>query len=149
MVRLAVHPVGEPRLVYLGPVADQAPTGKPVDFVLVRPNETPASAFYSGKFRSNLGVLTLATHLEENGVSFGVVEGSLFQCTPQTIAELATGPRPRLVGIAVYCTYMLQECLDIAALVKERQPGVAVVLGGHGASFVPREILGNIPPSTP
>jgi len=142
---LAVNPVGPPRVVLLGPPILPGERDQPLDVVLVRPNETPPSAFYSGKFRENLGVLTLATHLEDNGVRLGVVEGSLFQCTPEITADLATDYRSRYVGIAVYSTYILEDCLQLAALVKKNQPDVHIVLGGHGASFVPTEILEHNP----
>jgi hypothetical protein len=109
--------------------------------VLVRPNETSPEAYYAGRLWENLGVLTLTRHLEQNGVRFGVVDATLFQCGAETAAELATRHAPRIIGISVYCTFMVQHCVDLAVLIKERQPDVVVVLGGHGASFVAREIL--------
>lgn len=140
-----LQPLGKPRAVFFNYGAGESPDECAPDFMLVRPNEASPEAYYAGRFWENLGVLSLTRHLEQNGVRFGVVESTLFQCGAETAAELATRHAPRIVGISVYCTYMVQHCVDLAALIKERQPDVVVVLGGHGASFVPREILDNNP----
>jgi radical SAM family protein/B12 binding protein len=136
-----LHPMGKPRVLLFNYGDGETPEEHAPDLVLVRPNETSTDFYYAGRFWENLGVLTLTGHLERNGVRFGVVEGSLFPCTAEMAAELATQYAPRVVGISVYCTFMLQHCLDLAAQVRERQPDAVIVLGGHGASFVAREIL--------
>ena len=117
------------------------PLALPPEIVLVRPNETPLSHFFSGKFWENLGIMTLASCFEKAGVRFGVLEASLFQCTRKRTAELAVETSPRIVGISVFSTDLLDECLSIADAIKELTKNVYVVLGGHGASFVHEDIL--------
>ncbi len=136
----SIDPLGEPRVVYAGSRAG-APSDARPEIVLVRPNVINTRAYLSGMFRENLGILTLATHLEAHGVPFGVLEASLFQCSPEQTAELSVARSPRWIGISAYCTWVLDETLQLAALIKEMQPAVQVVIGGHGASFVAREIL--------
>jgi anaerobic magnesium-protoporphyrin IX monomethyl ester cyclase len=140
-----LQPLGKPRVVLFNYRDGDTPDQHAPDAVLVRPNETSPEAYYAGRFWENLGVLTLTRHLEQNGVRFGVVEATLFQCGAETTAELATRYAPRIIGISVYCTYMVQHAIDLAVLIKARQPDALVVLGGHGVSFVPREILEDNP----
>ena len=136
---MRIDPISKGRVVYFNEA--QSAQGAPPAVVLIRPNETPMSDFFSGKFWENLGVLTIASHLEAAGVYFGVLEASLFQCTPEQTVELALERQPRLVGISVFSTDLLDTCLDLAQRLKDRAPEVEIVLGGHGASFVHREIL--------
>ncbi len=144
-MQLPLHPLGEPRVVFFNYQEGQTPEELVPEIVLVRPKETTASAFYTGRFWENLGVMVLASHLEEAGVRLGVLEASLFQCGPAQTADLATQSRPRLIGLSVFSTDLLDECLGLAAEIEKRQPGVPIVLGGHGASFVHRDILEHHP----
>ncbi len=137
--------IGEPRVVFFGyGEGDSLVSVRPA-IVLVRPNEIETSAILSGSFRENLGILALAAHLQLHGVRFGVLEATLFQCTPQQTAELAIASSPVWIGISAYCTWIMDQALQLAALIKERQPSVRIVLGGHGAHFVARQILDHNP----
>jgi radical SAM superfamily enzyme YgiQ (UPF0313 family) len=144
-MNLRLQPAGEPHVRFFNCTRDSFDAGERPAIVLIRPNETRLSEFYSAKFWENLGVLTLATHLEQSGIAFGVLEASLFQCSRAHTIELATEHHPGMIGISVFSTDMLDECLQLAAGLKTALPDVLVVLGGHGASFVHREILEHNP----
>lgn len=140
-MNLRLQPLGKERVVFFNYQNGESPLALPPEIVLVRPNETPLSHFFSGKFWENLGIMTLASCFEKAGVRFGVLEASLFQCTRKRTAELAVETSPRIVGISVFSTDLLDECLSIADAIKELTKNVYVVLGGHGASFVHEDIL--------
>lgn len=143
MMKLRIDPVGQERVIFFNYGAGESPLESPPVLILIRPNETPMSHFFSGRFWENLGVSTLTTHLEANGVKFGVLEASLFQATRVRTIELAATYAPRVVGISVFSTDLLEESLQIAAGIKRLRSDIITVLGGHGASFVHEEILEN------
>lgn len=129
------------RVVFFNYARNESPLKFPPAIILIRPNETPLSHFYSGKFWENLGVLTLSTQLEKSGIKFGTLEASLFQLSRKRTIELAVKYAPRFVGISVFSTDLLDECLNLASGIKELRKETVTVLGGHGASFVYEDIL--------
>ncbi len=117
-MNLRLQPLGKERVVFFNYQNGESPLALPPEIVLVPPNETPLSHFFSGKFWENLGIMTLASCFEKAGVRFGVLEASLFQCTRKRTAELAVETSPRIVGISVFSTDLLDECLSIADAIK-------------------------------
>lgn len=135
--------IGKPRIVFMSYAEGESPAETPPQIILIRPNETPKSAFNTGKYWENFGVLTLTSHLERSKVRFGVLEASLFQCSIRRTVELVTKYRPRFVGISVFATVNLDYCLRLAAALKKQDRRLCTILGGHGASFVHKQILEN------
>ena len=66
-MHLRIDPVGKGRVVYFNYVGGGTPNNIRPDTILIRPNETPVSHFFSGKFWENLGYY----YLENSGVKFG------------------------------------------------------------------------------
>jgi len=66
-MHLRIDPVGKGRVVYFNYVGGGTPNDIRPDTILIRPNETPVSHFFSGKFWENLGYY----YLENSGVKFG------------------------------------------------------------------------------
>ena len=54
-MHLRIDPVGKGRVVYFNYVGGGTPNDIRPDTILIRPNETPVSHFFSGKFWENLG----------------------------------------------------------------------------------------------
>lgn len=144
-MKLRIDPVGQARVIFFNYGKFESPLDSPPALILIRPNETPMSHFFSGRFWENLGVSTLTTYLETCGIKFGVLEASLFQITRARTIDLAVSYSPRFVGISVFSTDLLDESLQIAAGIKKIRSDIVTILGGHGASFVHQEILENNP----
>ncbi len=134
----STSPLGEARVLFSSRPEGSAPHP---EIVLVRPNVIDPITCHSGMFRESLGILVLSSHLEANGVACGVLEATLFQCSREETADLAVAHSPRWGGIYAFSTQALGGSLELAAAIRSRRPDVRIVLGGHGVTFVAREVL--------
>ncbi len=126
------------------------PHESPPVLVLIRPNETPMSHFFSGRFWENLGGLDAPRPIppKRTGSSSVSWKASLFQASRARTIELAVKYTPRVVGISVLLHGFAEgnRCRHRRlASGSDSMVNVVLVLGGHGASFVHQEILENNP----
>jgi len=87
-----------------------------------------------------LGLAYVAQHLLDEGHSVELVDLNLTGLNPARITATLNRVRPELVGISSH-TETYPNAIDIAHLVKQHDPGIAVILGGPHASILPLEAL--------
>lgn len=87
-----------------------------------------------------IGLSYLAKALQQHGYSFQIVDMSGLGIKKQGLLELLDLYRPRIVGITSLVNNYYTG-LMVAALVKERDAGTKVVVGGPHATFLPAETL--------
>jgi|GEM_PF-1862306 len=84
-----------------------------------------------------LGLAYLATYAAEAGFNVGVLDAEALGLGIAAVAELINAAAPRWVGLNLLApTY-----LHSVALLRRLDPTIRVMLGGHQAKAMPREIL--------
>ena len=87
-----------------------------------------------------LGLAYVAQHLLDEGHAVDLVDLNLTGLNPARITATLNRVRPELVGISSH-TETYPNAIAIAQLVKQHDPGIAVILGGPHASILPLEVL--------
>jgi hopanoid C-3 methylase len=101
----------------------------------------PSSLMYSEIFLrlEPLGLERVAGAARAAGHDVRVVDLQVFSHA-ELMAEVAAF-RPQAVGISLNYLANVPEAVEIAAAVKQSQPGCFVFLGGHSVSFIAQEVL--------
>jgi radical SAM superfamily enzyme YgiQ (UPF0313 family) len=89
-----------------------------------------------------LGVLSIASYLEQNGFEVQVVDIHAEECSPEQFRNIVRRLKPRFVGITVLSTHFLPSNL-IAKIVKETISDAKVIVGGVHAEAEPEQMLRN------
>lgn len=87
-----------------------------------------------------LGLAYVAQHLLDEGHDVEIVDFNLTGFNPARMRATLARVRPELVGISTH-TETYPNALRLAALVKEHDRGVPVLMGGVHASILPRDVL--------
>ena len=89
-----------------------------------------------------LGVLSLASYLEQNGFEVHVVDLHAEEMGPERFREIVRSLKPRLVGITVLSAHFVPANY-VAKICKEEVLDVKVCVGGVHAEARPEEMLRN------
>jgi len=87
-----------------------------------------------------LGLAYVATHLLEAGHVVEIIDFNISGLNPKRVALALTRFRPDVVGISSH-TETYPNALQLAALVKEYDIAIPVVIGGPHVSILPMEVL--------
>ena len=86
-------------------------------------------------------VLSIGSHLANNGYNVKIVDNNFEQRSPnEIVSELS---KPDLVGISTMIGHQISEGLDFAAKIKERFPKVMTIFGGGAPTILPEQFLGS------
>jgi radical SAM superfamily enzyme YgiQ (UPF0313 family) len=125
------------------PASAKDSDGQRVDCVLIYP---PWTILYARAFLTNalppLGILSIASYLEHNGLSVRVLDVHAERMSPDRLREEIARLRPRFVGICVLSS-MLVSSHAIARDVKRLVPDCTVVVGGVHSELYPEAMLRN------
>jgi radical SAM superfamily enzyme YgiQ (UPF0313 family) len=91
-----------------------------------------------------LGLGYLAAYLRAHGVSVGIVDAMFDQLKFAETVERIVAARPRMVGLTAM-THEIRRAAQVAEAVRERLPGVLVVVGGPHATALPERTLEEFP----
>lgn len=98
----------------------------------------------AGTGEATCGILYLASYLRRHGLEAYVRltdpdddDAQLFR----SLEQLLTFVKPRVLGLSFKWFHHVARCLRIAAMVKQLDPEVEVVVGGNSASFYWEELL--------
>ena len=86
-----------------------------------------------------LGLAYLAAALRSSGIQCSIVDGSALGISLQEIADIVGRNRPLIVGITV-TSFTLRLSRRLAELLRERVPGVTIVVGGPHITHVPQSV---------
>jgi len=89
-----------------------------------------------------LGILSIASYLEEHDFEVQIVDIHAEECTPKEFGDIVSNLRPRFVGITVLSTHFLPANL-IAEIAKRNIPDTKVIVGGVHAEAEPEQMLRN------
>ncbi len=87
-----------------------------------------------------LGLMYIAAVLQKAGIEVRILDAFLEGWPSVKAALEAYGPD--LVGVACQ-TYARVPAVKVAGIVKEYQPGLPVIFGGHHPTLMPRQVLGH------
>ncbi|MCE5202776.1 MAG: radical SAM protein [Coriobacteriales bacterium] len=87
-----------------------------------------------------LGLAYVAAHLRDAGHHVELIDLNVTGFNPQRLEHTLGRLKPGLVGISAL-TETYPNAVRIAALVKERDPRVPVIIGGPHASILPADVL--------
>ena len=114
-----------------------------IDLVLVYPPwALPGSRGYLQNGLPPLGILSIASYVEQKGFSVQVLDVQAERLDENEVAVRIAALRPRVVGISVL-THMVIPAHRIARLCKEWDPSCTVVVGGVHAEVMPEDMLSN------
>jgi len=91
-----------------------------------------------------LGLGYLAAYLRAHGVAVGIVDAMFDQLKFAETVERIVAARPRMVGLTAM-THEIRRAAQVAEAVRERLPGVLVVVGGPHATALPERTLEEFP----
>jgi anaerobic magnesium-protoporphyrin IX monomethyl ester cyclase len=116
-----------------------------MNVVLIRPSNPSGSAYLTkfGFLPVPLGLLDLAGSiltLEDSKVKIIDMEADKKRSVEDTVEE-AMKFKPEIVGLTIHATAAHSTSVSIASRIKELQPEIILVAGGHHATFVPHELL--------
>ncbi|MEW5733551.1 MAG: radical SAM protein, partial [Thermodesulfobacteriota bacterium] len=118
--------------------SDSRPTAPPV--LLVSPPQRRIRFNLSGVFPMQpLGIAALAAYLRQRNVSVKVLDAVALRLDAARTVDAVLAAKPALAAFST-TIFNIADTGEIARAVKERAPGLPVVLGGHGMVF-PAEAL--------
>jgi B12-binding domain/radical SAM domain protein len=91
-----------------------------------------------------LGFLTIASYLQDRGMSVRIVNLALRMINSRRfdVPRFLARRKPKAVGIDLHWLPHAHGALEIARIVKELYPDVPVIMGGLSASYFHRELIG-------
>jgi len=114
--------------------------------ILIRPPST-ASLDFGGSTKKSfsgheleLGLLYLTSFLKDKGVSVDFIDLSLYEDWQKRLREKMLTKKYVWAGLTAY-TNFINTANHVAGLIKEYQPGIQTVIGGHHASALPKQTL--------
>lgn len=111
-----------------------------MDVLLLNPYDENAVKNGLGLVTPPLGLMYLASALEEDSFRVGVHDDDLRQRGYYEFAKLASQLDPHLIGVTA-TTSTIDTALNYLEVVKERLPDVMTVMGGPHPTFMPRQTL--------
>ncbi len=87
-----------------------------------------------------LGIAQLSSYLREKGVKVGLIDGVTEDFSTDQMVEKALEYDPKIIGLSAL-TPNFHRAVEFADLMKKRKPEILIILGGHHATILPREIL--------
>ncbi|MEK7116796.1 MAG: radical SAM protein [Patescibacteria group bacterium] len=87
-----------------------------------------------------LGIAQLSSYLREKGIRVGLIDGVIENMNLNRMVEKALGLNPKIIGLSAL-TPNFNRAAAFAVEIKKRKPEILIVLGGHHATILPKEIL--------
>ena len=111
----------------------------PIDCVLENGHVSPVTSylFYNS---APLGLLYIAAVLERAGETVAAIDGAAEQEDVNSVAQRVEEFRPDVVGIGSF-TVSFETTKRLAARIKQRLPGVPIVLGSYHVTLVPDQAM--------
>ncbi len=97
----------------------------------------------AGKTGGNLpplGIAQLSSYLREKGVKVGLIDSVIEDFSIDQIVEKVFEFNPKIIGFSAL-TPNFHRAAAFAALIKKSRPEILIILGGHHATILPKEIL--------
>jgi anaerobic magnesium-protoporphyrin IX monomethyl ester cyclase len=118
----------------------------PLDLMLISPPLTVEERYAHGVGKRiggdlpPLGIASLAAFVRERGYSVDVVDALALNLGQDEILRRIEANRPKIVGFSAL-TVSFHRAAACARVIRERHPDVLLVIGGHHATVMPREIM--------
>jgi anaerobic magnesium-protoporphyrin IX monomethyl ester cyclase len=112
--------------------------------VLIRPSNRSGSLYLNkmGFLPIPLGLVQLASSIRAvQGNSVSILDMEADGLTVEEAVEKTSAMHPDMVGITVHATAAYNNARQIMNGLKELDPGLIVIVGGHHATFLPEQIL--------
>ncbi|MEK7200873.1 MAG: radical SAM protein [Patescibacteria group bacterium] len=87
-----------------------------------------------------LGITQLSSYLREKGFKVGLIDGVIEDLSIDQMVEKVLELNPKIIGLSAL-TPNFHRAIAFATLIKKRNPEILIILGGHHATILPREIL--------
>lgn len=87
-----------------------------------------------------LGILSIAAYVREKGYSVDVIDALIKNWGPEEIKQYIRMRKPKVVGLSAI-TPIFHRAVDCAKEIKEEFPELLVLIGGHHATILPKEVL--------
>lgn len=87
-----------------------------------------------------LGIAQLSSYLREKGISVGLIDGATEDCSTEQMMEKVLKLDPKIIGLSAL-TPNFHRAVAFAVEIKKRKPKILIILGGHHATILPKEIL--------
>ncbi|MHA1792805.1 MAG: B12-binding domain-containing radical SAM protein, partial [Promethearchaeota archaeon] len=87
-----------------------------------------------------LGLGYLASYLMKNGFKVFILDLALYKITLETLSKFISHKQPILIGITALTSYY-SEMKKLSLFLKEKFPGIPIVLGGVHVSSLPMESI--------
>lgn len=92
-----------------------------------------------------IGLLSIATVLEKNGIETDVIDGVASGLKHKDLGSRVEEFKPDIVGIGSMMTETCSDSMEAVKIAKQAAPEAKVVIGGHNASFVADKLIANLP----
>jgi anaerobic magnesium-protoporphyrin IX monomethyl ester cyclase len=89
-----------------------------------------------------LGIASIAAHLLERGYKVDVIDALALNMSVDDIVEFISESRPKAVGFSAP-TSIFFRAVYCAEAIKKKLPDVLILIGGHHAAIMPREVMRN------
>lgn len=115
---------------------------KRTDLLLIIPHQPDTAGLLRGPagITQPLGAGYIAAYLEKAGLSAAILDNSVELLGPEAFKAAVLRYAPAAAGFTV-CSSSHNTALRLAALVKEADPGIKVVMGGIHPSAIPAKLL--------
>ena len=87
-----------------------------------------------------LGICILASVVEREGIKADIIDAVAMQYTYEEVAQKVLEMNPRYIGLTAM-THSICNAAAIGNLVKEKMPGIKIILGGVHVTSAPRETM--------
>lgn len=94
----------------------------------------------NGFYSPHIGILSIAAYLEKFGFEVKVIEPWILKMNWKEMLEFIKNKNPHVVGITSL-TCNAYHAMALTGLIKQINPNIIVVMGGHHFSFTPEESL--------
>jgi radical SAM superfamily enzyme YgiQ (UPF0313 family) len=109
--------------------------------LLINPNYTAVGWDYFNIKFPPLNLMYIASYLTDLDVEVEILDTKINDLNYDQIKKKIKVFNPDIVGITVYVSAVINQCYDIAKLIKEVNPNCKVVFGGRHPTFEADEIL--------
>jgi radical SAM superfamily enzyme YgiQ (UPF0313 family) len=87
-----------------------------------------------------LGIAQLAAFLIEKGFKANIIDALASNLSVDDIIKKIEQEKPKVVGISSL-TSTFSRAIETAKAIKERFPEIMIIIGGHHATIIPREVI--------